>query len=365
MQTGPQGEWFLVRNEFPSLTEAADLQSLTQQVLESSQSTGILKEYQLRYYRAVTPFGIGVVFADISMERQVLEHLVGICALIGAVSMAVFLGLSILFASWAVKPVAQAWEQQRQFIADASHELKTPLTVILTNAELLQNGVSGTAASENILAMSRQMRSLVEQMLDLARVDNGTTQMTMQWLNLSELVMDAVLPFEALLFERDLSLQLEVQEDLGSEYQNYDLVMAGPFGLPMEASRINHRFHELIREHDLPKVVFHSLRHSSITYKLKLNGGDVKSVQGDSGHAQAKMVTDQYSHILDEDRRLNAQRFEEAFYSGKKTAGKEDTPDAAPESDQQDDMATLTKLLANPETAGLLKALVKAMEKEE
>ena len=88
-------------------------------------------------------------------------------------------------------------------------------------------------------------------------------------------------------------------------------------------------------------------------------------MQGDSGHAQAKMVTDQYSHILDEDRRLNAQRFEEAFYSGKKTAGKEDTPDAAPESDQQDDMATLTKLLANPETAGLLKALVKAMEKEE
>ena len=50
------------------------------------------------------------------------------------------------------------------------------------------------------------------------------------------------------------------------------------------------------------RQVFHSLRHSSITYKLKLNGGDMKSVQGDSGHAQVKMVADVYSHIIDEDR---------------------------------------------------------------
>ena len=96
-------------------------------------------------------------------------------------------------------------------------------------------------------------------------------------------------------------------EELGDEYHDYQLVMAGPFGFPMEHGRINELFNQLIREHNLPKVVFHSLRHSSITYKLKLNGGDVKSVQGDSGHAQAKMVTDQYSHILDEDRK-NAER---------------------------------------------------------
>lgn len=79
---------------------------------------------------------------------------------------------------------------------------------------------------------------------------------------------------------------------------------------------INRALNKLIEENNLPKVVFHSLRHSSITYKLKLNGGDMKSVQGDSGHARVKMVADVYSQIIDEDRRLNAQRFEEAFYSG-------------------------------------------------
>ena len=60
-------------------------------------------------------------------------------------------------------------------------------------------------------------------------------------------------------------------------------------------------------------MVFHSLRHTSVTYKLKLSGGDIKAVQGDSGHAQADMVTEVYGHIIDEDRRKNAERMENAF----------------------------------------------------
>ena len=63
--------------------------------------------------------------------------------------------------------------------------------------------------------------------------------------------------------------------------------------------------------------MFHSLRHTSVTYKLKLNGGDTKAVQGDSGHSQINMVTDVYSHIIDDDRRKNAELFEEAFYEKK------------------------------------------------
>ena len=119
----------------------------------------------------------------------------------------------------------------------------------------------------------------------------------------------------------------------------------------------------MIEEHDLPKVVFHSLRHSSITYKLKLNGGDIKAVQGDSGHSQTSMVTDVYSHILDDDRRMNAQLFEDAFYTGK--GADPSAPAKAPETEEQktSDMDALMRLLGNPETADLLKQLVKAMDK--
>lgn len=76
-------------------------------------------------------------------------------------------------------------------------------------------------------------------------------------------------------------------------------------------------------------MVFHSLRHTSVTYKLKLSGGDIKAVQGDSGHAQADMVTEVYGHILDEDRKKNAR---------------------------------LIKVLGNPEMAALLTSLAKSMK---
>ena len=104
-------------------------------------------------------------------------------------------------------------------------------------------------------------------------------------------------------------------------------------------------------------VVFHSFRHASITYKLKLNGGDIKAVQGDSGHSQVKMVTDVYSHILDDDRKNNAQLFQKAFYD------KKDTKQPKPSIQLPEGISpeTLAKMLASPEIAALLGALAKNM----
>ena len=91
--------------------------------------------------------------------------------------------------------------------------------------------------------------------------------------------------------------------------------------------------------------------------------GDVKAVQGDSGHSQTSMVTDVYSHILDDDRRMNAQLFEDAFYNRKEADPSAPAKPLAPEEQKASDMDTLMRLLSNPETAGLLKQLVKAMDK--
>lgn len=154
------------------------------------------------------------------------------------------------------------------------------------------------------------------------------------------------------------------KEALGNEYADFDLVMANGLGMPTEQSRITALFAELIEKNDLPKVVFHSLRHSSITYKLKLNGGDIKSVQGDSGHAQAQMVTDQYSHILDDDRKNNAALFEKAFYSGKGSDGIESPAETGSEAKAAPsgvDPDLLAKILSNPEMAALLTSLAKSL----
>lgn len=86
-------------------------------------------------------------------------------------------------------------------------------------------------------------------------------------------------------------------------------------GNPVESRIVRDRFQKLCEQNGYEKVVFHSLRHLSTGYKLKMTNGDVKSVQGDTGHAEAEMVTDVYSEIIDEDRRYNAQKMDEQFYS--------------------------------------------------
>jgi hypothetical protein len=107
-----------------------------------------------------------------------------------------------------------------------------------------------------------------------------------------------------------------MKEMLQEEYFDNNLVVCLPNGRPCEERLISESFQRLREKCSLPNVVFHSLRHSSTTYKLKLNRGDIKATQGDTGHAQADMVTSVYAHILDEDRKVNATKMEAAFYSG-------------------------------------------------
>lgn len=144
----------------------------------------------------------------------------------------------------------------------------------------------------------------------------------------------------------------DLKELFGEEYKDYNLVFCSSMGTPIEGSVINRLFSKLIEENNLPKVVFHSLRHTSTTYKLKLSGGDIKAVQGDTGHAQATMVTERYAHIIDDDRRLNAERMEKAFYSGAKEVG---------EKPKETDQEVLLRILANPEMVAMLKNIVQAM----
>lgn len=80
------------------------------------------------------------------------------------------------------------------------------------------------------------------------------------------------------LMVRQKAEQEELKKILRKEYHDYGLVLATSYGMPIGSTSIRHRFSKLIKKHDLPEVVFHSLRHTSVTYKLKLNGGDIKAV---------------------------------------------------------------------------------------
>lgn len=159
--------------------------------------------------------------------------------------------------------------------------------------------------------------------------------------------------------------QDELKEYLGEEYQDYNLVVALPNGRPCENRVISKEFEKLKAKAGLPNVVFHSLRHSSTTYKLKLNHGDIKATQGDTGHAQADMITQVYSHILDEDRKINAQKFDIAFYGTRDLRDVKPPLEPAQEPQQNVDLASLIEQLKkNPELAAALASLIHKGEPE-
>lgn len=218
LQIKEDGELMATGGGYYDLSDKEFLNDLIKEVMDSRQAFGVIEEYNLRYYHMPTPRFQRFVFVDISNELATLKGLMRICVLIGCVSFLVFLWISMLLSGWAVRPVDEAWRRQRQFVADASHELKTPLTVIMTNTELLQSPEYEEADKANyltgILTMSGQMRRLIEQMLELARTDSVQRKPELSSLNFSKLVYDAILPFEPVFFEKELLLDTELEDHI-------------------------------------------------------------------------------------------------------------------------------------------------------
>ena len=155
------------------------------------------------------------------------------------------------------------------------------------------------------------------------------------------------------------------RDALGDEYYDYNLVICGSAGTPRESSVIQEKFTKLIEEHHLPKVVFHSLRHTSVSMKLSLCG-DIKAVQGDTGHSQANMVTDLYAHINNKDRQRLAVMVNESFFNPETQVFGADQKPADPEPETQEispEIAQIVKMLQQNEgmaaaMMGMLKCMV-------
>lgn len=213
LELKPDGSFVAIGPDSYGLEDRDDLTRILWEAVDTGKRTGELDTPALRFLKVDSGPGMKYAFCDISGEIQAISRLNMTSLLIFILGIFVFFCASALLARWAVRPVEQAWEQQRQFVADASHELKTPLTVILTNAELLSDPAYDEERrqdfSANILTMSRQMRLLVEELLDQARVDSSKIQH--QPLDLSKLVEEALLPFEPVYFEagRNLVSQIE------------------------------------------------------------------------------------------------------------------------------------------------------------
>lgn len=246
LQIGNNGEIIATGGGYFDLSDEAFLDDLVSAVFASREHNGILKEYDLRFYRTESPRGQCLVFADMTREQTILKSLVRNCVGLGLLCFFLFLGISVLLAFWMVKPVDKAWKQQRQFVSDASHELKTPLTVIMANAEMLQ-----------------------------APDYDQQSKISFSPLDFSHLTEKALLPFEAVLFERGLSLSSQLQEGItvnGSEqhlHQVLDILMDNAQKYALAPSEVAVR---------LEKVNRHSCRLTVSNRGEPISDADLKNI---------------------------------------------------------------------------------------
>lgn len=214
--------------------EATDafLEQAVTKVLEQENIKGYLRTYRLRYLVEQTADGNRIAFVDVSRSMQDFGRLALVLTLVGVVSLAAFFVISIFLARVTIRPVKEAWDAQRQFVADASHELKTPLTVILANTEILCSHKQDTIAQQEkwvdyIKDEAVRMKKLVEDMLFLAKSDVAKASANQTDFDLSELAWSCLLPFESVAFEQEITLDSQITQGIiihGDESQMKQLV---------------------------------------------------------------------------------------------------------------------------------------------
>lgn len=192
---------------------------------------GVLAEENLRYRVSQgVDGGYRLAFADRSAELSTLNSLLLNSLIIASISLGIFFLISLFLARWVLKPVAKAWDQQSEFIANASHELKTPLTVLLADLAILRRHSHNTIEQEEkwIASMETaggEMSELINELLYLARLEAEVDALEKTGVrtsrpisNFSRLVTESVLNFEPLVFDSDKSIEADIDADLYSDY---------------------------------------------------------------------------------------------------------------------------------------------------
>lgn len=194
------------------------LEQAVDEALASGSDRGVLEELGLRFQVRTIRGNTRIAFSDMSWERSSLTRLILTSLLAGLASMVCFLLISLFLSRLALRPVEQAWEQQNQFVADASHELKTPITVILANTGIILSHPQQPVEDnrkwlEYIQDEARRMKSLVEDLLFLAKNDAAGLPAAKP-VNFSDLTEGCLLRFESVAFEQGVHLDSQVAPGL-------------------------------------------------------------------------------------------------------------------------------------------------------
>ena len=196
-----------------------------EKVMDDGEERGWVSSYRYKVFH--TEMGYGVVFVDGSMNRAALLQSTMISAIVLFACAALVLVLIFLLSKKAVKPIAESYEKQKQFITDANHELKTPLTLILANLDIAEAELGKNEWLDDIRSEGYRMTELVNQLVALSRMDEEGHPMNITEVSFGELVADTVAEFEPLAKDRGKALIASIEKEityLGDEALLYRLV---------------------------------------------------------------------------------------------------------------------------------------------
>ena len=199
---------------------AEQLQTAIKTAFADTDGKGSIYSLSLRYMKRSTSIGIIYAFADISNELTSLQNQAATMLFTGLGGLLAFFLITLFLSNLAMKPTVEAWNQQKQFIADASHELRTPLTVILANASILSSSVEANNSSDqkkwvdSTYTEALRMKQLIDDMLFLARSDAEQSTVEKEEVNFSDLVWSCTLPFESIAVEKGVTIDSDIQSEL-------------------------------------------------------------------------------------------------------------------------------------------------------
>lgn len=170
--------------------------------------------YNYRYKVFSTEKGAGVVLVDGSMNRSAMVQFVAISGVVLLGCAVLVLALILLLSKRAVKPIAESYEKQKQFITDANHELKTPLTLILANLDIAESELGKNEWLDDIRSEGHRMTELVNQLVDLSRMDEENRKLNLSNVALGRMVADTVSEFEPLAVCRGKSVSASIDTQI-------------------------------------------------------------------------------------------------------------------------------------------------------
>ena len=208
-----KGEILEIKNDSPTVYASDDLAQMAKDIIKDGKSTGT--KDNLTFLKTDKNGYVLVVFMDNTVVNESAMTLFRYTLIFGSTALVLFFFLSVFLARKIVAPLEESYQKQKQFISDAGHELKTPVSVVSANAELLSRQIGDNQWLQNIQYENERMGMLVGQLLDLARTENVTPQM--ESIDFSRLVAGEMLPFESVAFEKGLVLNSNITNGITVE----------------------------------------------------------------------------------------------------------------------------------------------------